>query len=392
MSQKASEMATRLGCGPLTIANVYSVLYVLLFGCVVLLLIAKTGAALLFPAYFLVAMLIVTIFNRTLPLRWVVFFFIYGATIVPFLTLVLVWLVKLVFGRESMFSGAVLVPILEETLKLLPLLIFLVPKWWRFRWTIGATDLMILGAAIGGGFTLHEDTLLGFIPGGVYGRTSAEFLLKTHAATPHLGPFYLFPSMDIGTANTAFIGHTAATAFIGLTIGLARLLTGRLGKVAWVLPLWAWTWVVFDHGLFNYVADVGRLPGLVKFIYTLDGYGKLSSVALYLLLLGALLLERWILWRYRERTKPYALSMDNLKLLKGKLDDPLESVGQAANLRVYVRERRGFTYGLHFYHSSGKDKSKTGQERLSYLQQVAGALAEWKNGLEVTPSLSLAES
>ena len=107
---------------------------------------------------------------------------------------------------------------------------------------------------------------------------------------------------------------------------------------------------------------------------------------------GTLLFERWILWRYRERTKPYALSMDNMKLLKGKLDDHLEYVGQAANLRVYLRERRGFTYGLHFYHSSGKDTSKTGQERLSYLQQVAGALAEWKNGLEVTPSLSLAES
>ena len=390
MSQKASQIAIKLGCGPLTIANVYSVLYVLLFGCVVLLLITKTGAALLFPAYFLVGMLIVTVFNRTLPLRWVLLSFIYGATIVPFLTLVLAWLIKFVFGRESMFSGVVLIPILEETLKLLPLLVFLVPKRWRFRWTVGATDLMILGAAIGGGFALHEDTLLGFIPR--YSQTSAEFLLKTHAATPHLGPFYLFPSMDIGTANTAYIGHTAATAFVGLSIGLARLLACRLGIVAWILPLWAWIWILFDHGLFNYVADVGRLSGIVKSIYTLDGNGKLSSVALYLLLLGALLLERWILWRYRERTKPYALTMDNLKLLKGKLNDPLEYVGQAINLRVYLRERRGLTYGLHFYHSSGKDKSKAGKERLSYLQQVAGALAEWKNGLEVTPSLALAES
>jgi RsiW-degrading membrane proteinase PrsW (M82 family) len=138
-------------------------------------------------------MLIVTVFNRTLPLRWVVFFFIHGATIVPFLTLVLAWLTTLVFGRESMFRGVVPIPILEETLKLLPLLVFLVPKRWRFRWTAGATDLMILGAAIGGGFALHEDTLLGFIPR--YSQTSAEFL-RTHGAAPHLGPFYLFPSMD----------------------------------------------------------------------------------------------------------------------------------------------------------------------------------------------------
>jgi hypothetical protein len=64
--------------------------------------------------------------------------------------------------------------------------------WWRFRWNAGATDLMILGAAISGGFALHEDTLLGSIPGGVYGRTSADFLLRTHGAAPHLGPKYPF--------------------------------------------------------------------------------------------------------------------------------------------------------------------------------------------------------
>jgi hypothetical protein len=93
---------------------------------------------------------------------------------------------------------------------------------------------------------------------------------------------------------------------VGLTTGLARLFASRLGKAAWVLPLGAWIWIVFDHGLFNYVADVGRLSGIMKFIYTLDGYGKLSSVALYLLLLGTLFFERWLLWRYRGRTNLHA--------------------------------------------------------------------------------------
>jgi hypothetical protein len=112
--------------------------------------------------------------------------------------------------------------------------------------------------------------------------------------------------VDVSYSNTAYIGHAAATALIGLALGLARLLAGRLGvasrrDVAYALPLAAWLWVVVDHALFNHVAGTGRMSGVVKFLYTIDGMGRLSSWALYLLLAGTLVYERLILRRYRGR-------------------------------------------------------------------------------------------
>lgn len=387
MKGRVSDLVVRAGWGPETIVNLYTLAYFLVYGCFLLLLLPKTGPALLFPAYFVAMMLAVTVVNRSLPLRWIAFCFIYGSTIVVFAVLILAWPIDRIFGLDSLFRGAVLIPMLEETVKILPLLVFLAWTGWRFRWTAGASDLMALGAALGAGYTLVEDTLLGYM-----GRISAaDYLLQSHGAAPHLGPLYLFPSMDIGTAGTAFMGHAATTAFVALALGLARLLAGRLGKAAWALPVAAWFWVVVEHGLFNYVADVGRLDGLVKFIYTLDAKGRLASIVFYLLLVGVIIFERVILRRYRGRMAPYAWTRDNLKALKTPLGADLASIGIVNDLRAYLRELRGLNYGLYIYESLGGDDNPAQKERVTYLEQLAAALAVWKAKVEVAPSLPLAE-
>jgi RsiW-degrading membrane proteinase PrsW (M82 family) len=391
MVDRVSAVTIKLGLGPVSFRFVWFLGYLLVFGIIVLLLFPKTVPALIFPLYFLLGMLVLTVCNRTVPLGWVVLFFVYGATIVPFVALVLAWPINLILGTDSAFRSNVLIPALEETLKVVPLLVYLTLKSWRYRWTAGAADLMILGAAVGGGFAFFEDVLLGFITGGVAGMTSGEFILATHQATPHLGPIYLFPSMDVGYSNSAYIGHTAATAFVGLTLGLTRLLSGRLGKLAWILPLWAWFWVVFDHGIFNHIAGRGSLSGFMNFLYTLDARGRLSTIVFYLLLLATLVYERRILGHYQDRTKVYALDRDNLRLFKGQLNGAVEYVSQVLLLRIYIRERRGLTYGLHFHHSPGRDTGEKGQQRLNHLKRVSATLAMWKGKVEITPSLQWAE-
>ena len=391
MNQKANLALVRLGIAPLTPASVYALLYTALFGCAVLGLVQKTWAALLFPAYFMLALLLITTLSRTLPLRWFLFCFIYGATIVPVLALALGWPAGQVFGLDSRFRGGVIIPLLEETIKLAPILVLLAWRGWRYRWTAGASDLMLLGAAVGGGFLFWEDTILGFWPGGVGRQSATEFLLDMHAATPHVGPLYLYPTMDIGTAHTAFIGHMGATAFVALGIGLARLLGRRLGAAVWALPALAWGWVVAEHGLFNYVIDSGGMSGITRFVYSLDGYGRLSSLAFYLLLLATLALERRLLWRSSERTRPYRLERANLRLLAGGVTNPLDYLAQVLDLRVYLRERRALTYGLHYFHAAGREQGKD-EKRLDYLTRLAGTLAEWKAKVEVAPSLLLAEA
>jgi RsiW-degrading membrane proteinase PrsW (M82 family) len=391
MSERISDVSAKIGWGRLTAANLYFFLFVAVYGCLVLAFIQRTGPALLFPAYFLLAILVVTSLNRTISLGWVLMFFIYGTTAVPFVSLILTWPIDLVFDTDSIFGGAILVPVLEEILKVAPLVLLLFRKQWRFRWTLGAIDLMVLGAAIGAGFTFFEDTLLGFASTGFLRAGAGEYIMRSHEATPHFGPIYLFPSMDVGTANTAFIGHAAATAFVGLAIGLARLLGLRLRKGGWVLPAAALLWVTVDHAMFNYVAHVGRMSGLSKVYYTLNANGRLSSAVFYLLLAGALIYERWILQRNSQRTRHFRLDRGNLKLLKGGFGTAIESVAAVNDLRTYLQQRRALTYGLHLHDSSEPATVEQDRKRREYLEVVAFALAHWKSDVEITPSLVLDE-
>lgn len=370
---------------------IYLVVFLCLFACPVIVLGTKTLPALLFPAYFLMILLVLTAFNRTMPLRWVLFCFILGATAVPLPTLLISRLFTIIVEADDALFYAAIVPILEETAKVVPLLALLVLPRWRYRWTAGATDLLILGAALGSGFWFYEDMLRFFTD-----RFSMDALFAMHAGTPHLGPFYLFPNMDVQvsvgpgirrTAGTAaaFIGHGGATAFIGLTIGLVRLLGARLKgligvfwRILWVIPLIAWGWMVFDHGMYNGVQDTADLPLLLRIPYTLDGYGRTSSFVLYLLTLAAVGVERWLLWRGRWRTVSLWLSKDRLRLLKEGLKNPLGIPLHLLALRNFLRERRGLAYGLHVYHrGGGRDET-----RRAHLEELVQALLFWKGRLE----------
>ncbi len=82
------------------------------------------------------------------PPGWVVLFFVYGATAVPFAALLLAWPLNLLLGEDSAFRSNALIPLLEETLKVAPLLLYLALRSWRFRWTAGAADLLILVSLI----------------------------------------------------------------------------------------------------------------------------------------------------------------------------------------------------------------------------------------------------
>jgi hypothetical protein len=195
-----------------------------------------------------------------------------------------------------------------------------------------------------------------------------------------VGPIYFFPNMDVQIGRyarqTGFIGHGGATAFIGLAIGLARLLAARRGgrrgdlwRLAWFLPLFVWGWMVFDHGMFNYAQDPARLPLLPKVLYTIDGRGYLSSVLLYLLIVATIVFERWLLRRGRERTA--GLRWTGAGRL---LAVPVFLVALAR----FLRERRGLAYGLYTYVQGGERDAA----QLAYLDRVAAGLRRLKRRLE----------
>lgn len=339
----------------------------------------KTFPAAVFPAYFLGLLLIVTATTRSVPLRWVAGLALLGATTVPLAILLLSLPFTRWPGTDSHIFRSIVVPLLEETLKVVPLLVLLCHQRWRYRTTVGASDLLVLGAALGAGLAFYEDALRGWVPG-----FSADTILELHRAAPHRGVLYLFPHMHALTGAAAgsgsFIGHGGATAFVGLALGLARLLRGRLGRVpSWILPLVAWGWVVFDHGVFNLLSHSGQWPQVLDILWRIDLRGTLSSIVLYALILVAVLFERGILRRAREYIAGLDLSRRRLMLLRGRFSHPAGRLLHLLGLGIYLRERRGLIYG-HYLHALGYEQDRA---LGAYLARLEVVLRRHKAALEL---------
>lgn len=122
------------------------------------------------------------------------------------------------------------IPLLEETLKVLPLL-FVVAMTARVKRGMSAMDCAIMGAAAGGGFALYEDML--------WGRMFSSGFE---------GWGMLFPSMVQDPVVAA--GHMVWSASVGLGIGV--LVAHRRHRWAWALGPVLIAVPVLDHMSINY--------------------------------------------------------------------------------------------------------------------------------------------
>jgi RsiW-degrading membrane proteinase PrsW (M82 family) len=150
--------------------------------------------------------------------------------------------------------GAVLrkftVPILEETLKLLPVLYYL----WRGRkndtWAMGMTDVILLATACGAGFSLLED---------------AHIL--AHGDVHRLA---WLPTTNILGAHM-IASHAIWTGLAGATIGLALLLRSR-GIIALPIAASGYCWAILDHAQNNYRVSIRNFFGTALGGVTADGW------------------------------------------------------------------------------------------------------------------------
>lgn len=218
--------------------------------------------------------------------RWgrVYNFFLLGFFFAIFITGAQYLIEKVLLGGRFPLLGDLLVaPVTEEPLKLLPLLVALWIPRWGFRHAYGACDLMLCAAALGSGFGFFEDVA----------RVARSYKVPN---SPELFGVAIFPDSYSG-----FIGHGGATAFIGLAVGYL------LYAARW--RLWAWlgwigvgvvaSWMMIDHAFTNYNANVffGEWFFLLRWIWELDGRGRLAPYILFALILGTIAAERYLLWR-----------------------------------------------------------------------------------------------
>lgn len=170
---------------------------------------------------------------RTVSVRQVVAAWLSGFFAVVLIAYVLSTPGDALFGTSSQFVRGLWVPLVEESSKAIPLVVFaLVGR--RGRTTTSIMDFVILGFVVGAAFGFHEDALkardiASGISGDLYGLTFPTFLR---------------------TGSQFAVAHAGWTTVVGLGVGVA--VTYRRNPLAWLAVPAAIAFVTMDHGSVNY--------------------------------------------------------------------------------------------------------------------------------------------
>jgi RsiW-degrading membrane proteinase PrsW (M82 family) len=264
---------------------------------------------------FVIELVVITTATRTVTLDRVASLYCWGGAVMG-----VMWLIGSAFTffipDPNAVSRQFLIPFMEESLKLLPV-VYMV---WRGRsgrsWSMGASDLMLMGAASGGGFGLVEE---------------AYFHL-------HYGPTRAIDWLQLTRINgpTLTLGHSTWTALAGATLGLALLWQPRK-PFNYLLGGSGLLWSIIDHSHHNYGIDrTGISVDLFNFF---TGHGWLS---LYFFVLAAIAAVGGDFYAVRRMLA----SRPQLRLQAGK---PPEAYGQGKGFKdlwAFLVDRRALAYVL----------------------------------------------
>ena len=147
-----------------------------------------------------------------------------------------------------------LVPMIEETLKLAPVVFVVWLHGRRQRFGPNPSDLLMLGCFAGAGFALAENVMWVYNNAGIATDMAWRY-------GPHVGGFYLVPG---AWGAAGYAGHAAATGFIAGGYGLGLAFRERLGTRWWIVPAACAGWVLLEHALRNlHVVSQSRAALLV---------------------------------------------------------------------------------------------------------------------------------
>lgn len=197
-------------------------------------------------ATFMIEILVLTFFTRTVSTRYALSLFCQGIFISAGLML-LIWNVAYKIGIDTdslTWSGRV-VPLLEETLKILPVFVGVVVVWRARRFLLNMSDWLVMAVMAGAGFSILEKYF--------WHNVYFDFTYG-----PHLGSWYFFPDAlgsFIEGEKFGYVGHAAATGLVALGVGLGLYLKASRHTAAkkfwWIVPGILFTWVTIEHMMYN---------------------------------------------------------------------------------------------------------------------------------------------
>jgi RsiW-degrading membrane proteinase PrsW (M82 family) len=241
----------------------------------------ETGAAIAPAAAtaiaFLVPLTAISLVSRSLGFRLQLSFFLWGGLIIA-IALLSIDVFQVVDPRNDSLRNYV-IPFLEETLKLLPLLVFVFLRRRDRAWTVGVMDVLLLAATTGVAFGFVEDA---------YIRNTSHWSEG----------FSWLPVTSLVDAKQRLVaGHAIWTGIAGGTIGLA-LLWRRRPTLAVPLGLVGFLWSWLDHAANNQLATGGRDASsnvVVSVWRVIEGNGFFSVYLFLALVAIAIVADRWAL-------------------------------------------------------------------------------------------------
>jgi RsiW-degrading membrane proteinase PrsW (M82 family) len=157
--------------------------------------------------------------------------------------------------EDSVFVSWVVVPVIEEAIKLVPVLLVAALHRRRTNLTLNPSDWLLVGCAAGAGFAMVENAQLVQHSPGVVRDMARQY-----------GPSWLVPG---AWGAAGYVGHAAATGFIAAGIGVwrswKREAEARRAALTWSqIALWApCGWVVAEHMLANLYVNTGSGVALI---------------------------------------------------------------------------------------------------------------------------------
>jgi RsiW-degrading membrane proteinase PrsW (M82 family) len=233
------------------------------FGSIVLQTGVDTFVALWKVALLMGGLLLVTIPTRTVTVIELLAPFSLGSAMVGVALLAGQGL-DLFLGTGNSRGRALGMPLVEESLKIAPVLWILWRQRRRRARTFGVSDVLLLAAASGAGFNWVEEA----------------FILHAQHSSSFLGEF---PTTEIvGSSHGVHLiaGHAIWTAIAGLMIGIAMALCGPLVQRL-LIGVSGWVWAVMDHAANNYSVHYHDAFGSFLTFVTANGY-----ISLYIFVLG----------------------------------------------------------------------------------------------------------
>lgn len=207
--------------------------------------------------WFVVLLTGVTVVTRTITWRGAAFALSLGIGVAAPLMVAAGWLLaRAGFDvSESEVGSWLVVPILEELVKLAPVVLMAVLHRRRSGLTFNPSDWLLAGCAVGAGFAMVENAELVQHSPGVL-RDMAE----------QYGPSWLVPG---AWGAAGFVGHAASTGLAAAGIGgwtlLSRMVATRRAPAwaPWLALVVPAGWVTLEHMLANYYVNTGSDAALL---------------------------------------------------------------------------------------------------------------------------------